>query len=418
MTALAIRTTGPAAVPAAPKMPKIDAKTFFDKIKRPLFGGSFDQTAVDNINVLLTTWARYPKMPRDEFAYVLATVLAEVGRRMGSVRETFANTDAEAIRNLESAWRRGDLPWVKTPYWREGWFGRGLAQITHKDNYRRLTVHLQARGYNVDLVANRDLALEQKWAALILFEGMIFGLFTGRRLSHYIDPARGVRDYKGARRIINGQNRAAEIARYAMKFRDALLAAEAAYEPDPEPDPKPDPRPDPDPGDNLIRPPQAAWQRLTPQAKALIHLIFKLDEHGVFGPAALDLQPQPQRRLPMTDTMMTTPEPRPPAKHATQSCTWLGAVTTLIGFLLPELREALDILQQPDNAAAIMRVVELIMMLFGGSTLAYGVRKAMANPRPVHFFGAPRPAQPPVYLPHPPEGYGYAPASPERYTGV
>jgi hypothetical protein len=56
------------------------------------------------------------------------------------------------------------------------------------------------------------------------FEGMTRGLFTRRKLSDYI--ANGAVDYIGARRIVNGLDRAQLIAHFAHAFRDALRQAQ------------------------------------------------------------------------------------------------------------------------------------------------------------------------------------------------
>jgi hypothetical protein len=53
------------------------------------------------------------------------------------------------------------------------------------------------------------------------------GWFTGRRLGDYLRPGR-VPDYIGARRVINGQDRAALIAQYARQFERALTQARVA----------------------------------------------------------------------------------------------------------------------------------------------------------------------------------------------
>jgi hypothetical protein len=49
---------------------------------------------------------------------------------------------------------------------------------------------------------------------------MIAGSYTGRRLSHYINPTK--EDWVGARRIINGTDKAGLIAGYARRFHQAI----------------------------------------------------------------------------------------------------------------------------------------------------------------------------------------------------
>ena len=53
-------------------------------------------------------------------------------------------------------------------------------------------------------------------AVKILVDGMINGIFTGRKLSNYITDVS--KDFFNARKIINGLDKAELIASYAEKF--------------------------------------------------------------------------------------------------------------------------------------------------------------------------------------------------------
>jgi predicted chitinase len=96
----------------------------------------------------------------------------------------------------------------------DGWNCRGasLAQITGKDNFRKF-------GLNADSAASITPTI----AARVLFDGMIRGLFTGKKLADYDVP--GGFDFVGARRIINGQAQAGKYAADAQKWLDALEGA-------------------------------------------------------------------------------------------------------------------------------------------------------------------------------------------------
>ena len=75
----------------------ISRKIFYDGVRKPVFGGSLSQSAVDNMEVVLDYWfTHYPSNPINQLAYILATMRREVGSRMAPVRETFAKTDAQA----------------------------------------------------------------------------------------------------------------------------------------------------------------------------------------------------------------------------------------------------------------------------------------------------------------------------------
>lgn len=162
---------------------------------------------------------------RNQAAYILATTWHETGGYMRPIKETVMPhhsnknpSDATVISRLDNAWKAGRLGSVKTPYWRSGWFGRGYAQITHEVNYQN------AQGKTgLPFHDKPETALQPKPAAIALVRGSMEGWFTGKKLSDYITLQKS--DFKGARRVINGKDRAAKIAGYAREY-DVLLKAE------------------------------------------------------------------------------------------------------------------------------------------------------------------------------------------------
>lgn len=94
--------------------------------------------------------------------------------------------------------------------------GRGYVQITGRANYKRFSVLL-----GVDLIGNPDLALDPVIAYRIMALGMRQGLFTGKKLSDYINATRC--HYVSARRIINGLDRAELIAEYAERIEPFVI---------------------------------------------------------------------------------------------------------------------------------------------------------------------------------------------------
>ena len=93
--------------------------------------------------------------------------------------------------------------------------GRGLIHITGRRNYADWSQRL-----GVDLISHPELAEQLDHAARILVEGMVKGTFTGKKLQDHINSHQ--RDFVGARRIVNGTDKAALIAGYAEKFAVAL----------------------------------------------------------------------------------------------------------------------------------------------------------------------------------------------------
>lgn len=93
-------------------------------------------------------------------------------------------------------------------YWYTGYYGRGLAQLTHEYNYKAM-----GQIFNLDLVNNPDLALNPNVSTQILVYGMMNGSFTTAALSRYINSSKV--DFINARRVVNGLDKATEIAEYA-----------------------------------------------------------------------------------------------------------------------------------------------------------------------------------------------------------
>lgn len=171
----------------------MNRKTFFDIVRREPFGGKLEPWQVDGLSRILDYRdAKWPKMSNDELAYLLATVFHETAHTMQPIAE------------------RGSNAYLRSkPYW--PWIGRGLIQLTWEANYRRFGIKqpMDAQSWPVAL----DIA----------FRGMIWGMFTGKKLSDYIKP--GSVDYVNARRIINGMDRARLVANYADAFQRALRSS-------------------------------------------------------------------------------------------------------------------------------------------------------------------------------------------------
>ena len=155
---------------------------------------------------------------RNQAAYVLATAKWETGHKMKPIRESGGE------KYLKS---KAYYPFV----------GMGYVQLTWKRNYEKAS-----KVFGVDFVANPKLLLKPEYATPILVTGMREGWFTGKKLSQYITLEHS--DFKGARRIVNGTDRADEIAAIAKSYDEALLAEGYGVDEAVEP-PKPVPAPVP-----------------------------------------------------------------------------------------------------------------------------------------------------------------------------
>ncbi|TCW85566.1 hypothetical protein C5O80_10315 [Burkholderia sp. SRS-46] len=95
--------------------------------------------------------------------------------------------------------------------------GRGYVQVTWKNKYREIGELI-----GIDLVSEPDRMLEPEIAAWATVYGMERGIFTGKKLSDYVNADE--QDYVNARRIINGIDQAEVIASFAIRFKSILEA--------------------------------------------------------------------------------------------------------------------------------------------------------------------------------------------------
>lgn len=146
------------------------------------------------------------KLPLAWCAYVLATEYHETAKTMQGVKEGL---------NVSDTWRKKNLRYYP-------WYGRGKVQLTWKYNYEKATERLRELGYEVNLIANPDQALDLEISSVILVMGMLEGWFTGKKLRDFIPNNPTREHYRNARRIINGLDRADLIAGYAIEFEKAL----------------------------------------------------------------------------------------------------------------------------------------------------------------------------------------------------
>jgi hypothetical protein len=166
---------------------------FFNRVRQSVFGGRFTQSQVEGITKILDyRESNWPKMSDDELAYLLATVVHETAHKMQPIREM------------------GGERYLRTKKYYP-WVGEGIVQVTWEENARKFGAKKPG-----DLMT---------WpiALRAAFEGMVTGIFTGKKLSDYIRPGRV--DFVNARRIINKTDRAKLVAGYARSFQDAFRQA-------------------------------------------------------------------------------------------------------------------------------------------------------------------------------------------------
>jgi len=105
------------------------------------------------------------------------------------------------------------------------YYGRGYTQTTWKENYLKLSVAWNKLHPHeeVDFVAHPELLLVPRYSYFGTSYAMRVGLYTGRKLSDYINE--NFCNYFQARRIINILDEAELIAGHAVKFERVLGAS-------------------------------------------------------------------------------------------------------------------------------------------------------------------------------------------------
>jgi putative chitinase len=194
----------------------IDREKFFDSVRESLFWGTLSQSQVDGMNYLLDIWEYEPLFaasnPNDGtmwLAYALATVYHETAQTMRPIEEYGQG--------------QGHSYGEPTGPYNQCYYGRGHVQLTWEDNYIKGEQILKDKyGLDCSLHPEPDRMLEDKPSALVLYDGMIYGWFTGVSLQNYFIKAKGIEDPYNARRIINGTDKATTIADYYWKFKKAL----------------------------------------------------------------------------------------------------------------------------------------------------------------------------------------------------
>jgi len=195
-----------------------------------LFGTSLSQGQVDGAGRIVDE-GQGRATPLRQLAYILATAYHETAQTMQPIREM-----------------GGEKYLRSKPYY--PWVGEGLVQVTWEVNARKFGATAPGQ------LMTWPLALRA------IFDGMTKGMFTGRKLSDYIDGERA--DYLGARRIVNGTDKASKIADHARAFETALR--DAGYG---APAPMPAPPRVPDPTPSQPAPPSVPSEKTGPKSDVL-----------------------------------------------------------------------------------------------------------------------------------------------------
>lgn len=229
----------------------MDRKAFYAALRSSgsrLFGSNLGQNQVAGMEGILDAFAEVGDKRRATLAYALATAYHETGRAMIPNRENMTYTTKERIfqvfgprriksldeaaeyvrkpRELANKVYNGMLG--NRPGSNDGWTyrGGGHPHLTGRANYAASSADA-----GVDLEANPEAILDPRISARVLILGLIDGRWNGQRkgVEHYemLDGMPGLSEVEAiaARRTVNVQDRARDIAGYYRAFSDALAAA-------------------------------------------------------------------------------------------------------------------------------------------------------------------------------------------------
>jgi hypothetical protein len=183
---------------------KFDRSKFFAGF-RVKFDDSLSQFQVDGIEFLLGAFEGLTGWTIPEISYALATIYHETAFTMQPITERGPKSyfnKYDGRRDLGNT-QPGDGFRYR---------GRGYVQLTGRKNYTHYGIQ-----------DDPDKALEHETAFAVMADGMKKGRYTGKKLSDFISDTG--KDYRNARKIINGLDKAATIAGYAQKFEDLLRAS-------------------------------------------------------------------------------------------------------------------------------------------------------------------------------------------------
>ncbi len=144
-------------------------------------------------------------LTKPQIAYILATAEHE-SANFATLEEFATGAKYEGRSDLGNI-KPGDGPRFK---------GRGYVQLTGRNNYTAYAKHTGIKLVNLPLILMNWPAL----SVLVLVDGMKRGAFTGRRLDEFVNAGR--QDFVGARRVVNGTDKAGKIAQQAQVWLKEL----------------------------------------------------------------------------------------------------------------------------------------------------------------------------------------------------
>lgn len=203
-------------------------KAFFDYVREPLFQGRMSQGQVDGMKTTLSAWFETTLNDNRWLAYMLATCWLETDRTMQAISEYGDRSYFTRMYDIKGA-RPDKARELGNIHPGDGakYHGRGKPMLTGRSNYQKADKNIGHR-INGSFEDTPSLVLVGNHSDLIMISGMTNGWYTGKKLSDYFNE--NTDDPIGARRIVNGSDRADEIAKAHYEFLNAIELGYAARE--------------------------------------------------------------------------------------------------------------------------------------------------------------------------------------------
>lgn len=187
----------------------INKKNTYENIRKEF--GTLSKKQVEGFEAIFNEWDSRALNDVRYLAYIIATIWHEVSKTMQPIEEV---GKGKGLRYGKRVWFSGlaysDITHI--------FYGRGHTQNTWRDNYVKLTKS-NKKGW--DFENNPDLLLQVDPSVWATFHAMLTGLYTGKKLSDYFGL--NLESPAGARRIINGTDKADLIAGYYYKFKKCIV---------------------------------------------------------------------------------------------------------------------------------------------------------------------------------------------------
>lgn len=190
----------------------INKANFYKKVRT--YFGALNNPQVLGFEAIINEFEKQKLSDIRWLAYMLATAWHETARTMQPIEEYGKGKTRPYGKKIKHSGR----PYTNTA---NLFYGRGFVQLTWYENYE-----LMGRLLKLDLINKPELALVLENAVKIMFEGMLRGSssvgdFTGKCLEQYFNEK--TNDALGARKIINGNDKAMLIAEHHIKFLNSLV---------------------------------------------------------------------------------------------------------------------------------------------------------------------------------------------------